>query len=217
MFTGIIESLGTVVQPCGAGGGRLRVAPETRWDDLAIGESIACDGACLSVTGFDGTAITFDAVEETAGRTTLGRRRAGDSINLERALRLGDRMGGHYVLGHVDCTGAIRSVRKKRTEIDIVVSHPAAFSPFVLPKGSIAVNGISLTLGAEREKECFHVHIVPVTVQKTNLAALREGEAVNLEFDYFGKWVLSLAGRTDGHMQQLLAEAGFFSEELWNI
>lgn len=212
MFTGIIETTATVIRPVGAAGGPLAVRPGTPWRDLAPGESIAANGACLTVTGFDEDTITFDVVAETARVTNLGRARPGDIVNLERSLRVGDRFGGHYVLGHVDVLGTARWLRAESREPELAVSFPPSFARYLVPKGSIAVNGVSLTLGIV-ERASFTVYLIPFTLRETNLGRIRPRDPVNLEFDYFGKWVLGSHGGEAAALDEALDRAGFRSEE----
>ncbi len=216
MFTGIVECTGAVVTPCGRRGGALTVKTEAAWPDLAVGESVAVDGACLTVTahGRDGE-VTFDVVPETGRVSTLGALGAGAVVNLERALRVGDRMGGHYVLGHVDCVGHVSAPSARGGETVVRVEFPSRWGCFVLPKGSIAVNGVSLTVGESGPASCS-VYLIPLTLRETNLGRLAAADAVNLEFDYFGKWVRALAERTDTDLRGALGRAGFTTEELWN-
>ena len=216
MFTGIVECTGAVVAPCGRRGGALTVKTAAAWPDLAIGESIAVDGACLTVTARGrGGEVTFDVVPETGRVSTLGALGAGAVVNLERALRAGDRMGGHYVLGHVDCVGQVSARSTHGGEAELRVEFPSRWGRFVLPKGSIAVNGVSLTVGQAGPASCS-VYLIPLTLRETNLGCLAAAAAVNLEFDYFGKWVLSLAERTDTDLRGTLGRAGFTTEESWN-
>ncbi len=212
MFTGIVQQIGKVIQGPHSGGGVLEVQLEKPWSDMLSGESVSVNGVCLTVTAHDPSKLRFDVVPETVRASNLGRLRRGDPVNLERALRAGDRLGGHYVLGHVDCTGTVRSLKKTAGQTDLVVSFPEKFARNVLPKGSIAVNGVSLTV-VEAGENWFTVALIPFTLAETNLGALRPGDQVNLEFDYFGKWVLRAA--EVGGLAELLHRAGF-EEGLWS-
>jgi riboflavin synthase len=213
MFTGIIETTAVVVTAPRMTGGLLTVRPAQPWTDLRRGESISVSGACLTVTGFDAAAITFDVVPETARTSTLGALGSGARLNLERALRAGDRLGGHYVLGHVDCVGSVGYLRREGDETELGISFSSRFQGWVVPKGSIAVNGVSVTIG-KVDRDSFSVYLIPHTLRETNLGTLRTGDGVNLEFDYFGKWVLRAhAGETLG---ELLDQAGFMEENAWN-
>jgi riboflavin synthase len=181
MFTGIVRERGTVVAYAG---GRLVVeAPETA-PAVAVGDSVALAGVCLTVVGRDGARLAFDAVPETLARTTLGGLRPGDGINVEPALRAGDALGGHVVQGHVDGVGRVRSVEPegagRRVWLDADV--------LAVEKGSVAVDGVSLTVAA-LDDDGFAVALIPHTLAATTLGALEPGDAVNLEGDVLGKYV----------------------------
>lgn len=221
MFTGIIQTTGRVTAPCGESGGPLTIRPGRQWPDLVTGESIAVDGACLSVTRFDAQTITFDAVPETARMTTVGGLQASGRVNLERALKVGDAMGGHYVLGHVDCIGRVEALKVRGKETELVITFPTSFSRFVLPKGSSAINGVSLTLSPHAAEGRLSVYLIPLTLGETNLQSLEAGDAVNLEFDYFGKWVLRAAetqaeSPNDAALMDKLNQSGFTGGLSWN-
>ena len=190
MFTGLVSDVGTIDSTApGANGGRT-VAIRTSWNaaELALGESIAIDGACLTVTRLEGGAFFFDASPETLERTTLGERQIGDRVHLERALRVGDRLGGHFVLGHVDGVG--RLVERTRVENAWLLTFeaPESVAPYLIEKGSVAVDGVSLTVN-EVNEDRFGVAIIPFTAEKTNLGAYEPGRRVNLEADMVGKYV----------------------------
>jgi len=201
VFTGIIERTGRLaaLEPR-PGGMRLRIerAPAAvfdggaaPWDDLRIGESIAVDGCCLTLVAADPETIAFDVIEETLRRTSLGERRPGDPVHLERALRLGDRLGGHLVSGHIDGTGRVASVRADLRETIIAVEIPPRTPVRVVHKGSIAIDGVSLTV-ASVEGARFTVALIPHTFAATNLGRRRPGDLVNLESDPIGRWVETL-------------------------
>lgn len=215
MFTGIVECTGRVAAPCGARGGVLTVTPDAAWRDLAPGESIAVNGACLTVAAHGGGTVTFDVVPETARASNLSALGAGARVNLERALRAGDRMGGHYVLGHVDCVGRVRALGARGGETELRIEFPPRWGPFVLPKCSVAVNGVSLTVG-ETGPAHFTAYLVPFTLGGTNLAALSAGDPVNIEFDYIGKWALARRASGGEDLDATLRQAGFTAEDLWN-
>jgi riboflavin synthase len=192
MFTGIIHHTGVVesLQRFDSGARlRLRTTDE---EPFVRGESLAVNGVCLTVLPeADGSLIT-DISNETLSRTTLGRLRGGDHVNVERALALGDRLGGHMVQGHVDTTGALLSIA---TEGEFAVyrwSFPAHYADLVVSKGSIAVDGVSLTI-VEPEAATFGAALIPETLRKTNLGAARVGDGVNLEFDMVAKYIRQLA------------------------
>lgn len=189
MFTGIIESIGTVrdVQPHGAGRRFTVEAPFA--GELRVDESVAVDGACMTVVAHDDAAFSFVTVEESLLKTTLGALRAGDRVNLERAMRLGSRLDGHLVQGHVDTTGTIRRAEALSASWLFEIAYPPAFARNLIPVGSIAVDGISLTV-ARLESDSFTVSIIPHTFEQTTAHAWAEGQQVNLEFDLLGKYAL---------------------------
>jgi riboflavin synthase len=188
MFTGLIETLGNVNDVTSVPAGfRLRVrtslAPE-----MVPGESVAVNGVCLTVTAVEGDNLHADIGPETARVTTLGSLRMDQPINLERSLRVGDRLGGHFVQGHVDGVGTIEGLRQDGDAHWLTISFPMHLAPFFIPKGSIAVDGISLTVAALRERQ-FDVMIIPFTWAHTNLSSLRVADQVNIECDMLGKYV----------------------------
>ncbi|MEM7167948.1 MAG: riboflavin synthase [Planctomycetota bacterium] len=166
------------------------------WDDFAIGESIAVNGVCLTLVE-DGADLAFDVIPETLRRSSLEALRAGHSVNLERALRVGDRLGGHYVLGHVDATGQVAALDKRGQETLLTIEvtdrgDPTA--PFdVIDKGSVAIDGVSLTV-ASCAGDRFTVALIPHTLAVTTLGDRKRGDRVNLEMDHLAKWVRKLTG-----------------------
>ena len=199
MFTGIIEEVGAVeaVTPL-EGGRRLRIACSFA-DALRVDESVAVDGVCLTVVAQDAAAFEAVAVEETLSKTALGDRQPGDGVNLERALVLGARLDGHLVQGHVDTTGTVEAVEALADSHLVTVRYPASGADYLIPRGSICVDGISLTVARLDEPEgTFALAIIPHTWGKTTAARWEEGAHVNLEFDLVGKYVLR-AGATNRH------------------
>lgn len=191
MFTGIVQRKGRVVRP-----GR-RLVVETGWTDLAPGESVAVAGACLTVARTRGAEAEFDIVPETLRKTNLGLLRRGDRVNLERALRHGDRLSGHLVQGHVEGTGRVAQAgRTLRVE--------TALASQMIPKGSITVDGVSLTI-VDVEHEAFTVALIPTTRRITTLGTVRKGARVNLELDLLTK----RPGKPSGITREFLRKAGF--------
>ncbi len=212
MFTGLIQDVGTVEQISFGGMAELWIRAPLAGQDLKLGESIAIDGACLTVAEVRQGAFRVQASQETLRRTTLGSLQRGASVNLERAMSLGDRLGGHLVLGHVDAVSEILSIRTEGASCAMELSLPPSLAPMFIEKGSAAVDGISLTvnkLGADR----FSVTIIPETQKRTTLAAKRVGSRVNLEADLIGKYIARLysleRGRSPGISEESLREAGF--------
>ena len=196
MFTGIVERLGSVVRAT-RGPGRLRLAIDAGsiGTETSVGESVAVDGACLTVArekaAPSSSILEFDVVRETLSRTTLGDLRVSHLVNLERSLRLSDLVGGHLVTGHVDAVGEIRAMRTQPGQAWLTVEVPTELRPHLLYKGSIALCGVSLTI-AEVVGKRFSVALVPHTLAVTKLSHLRRGDRVNLETDLIGKWVRRL-------------------------
>jgi riboflavin synthase len=197
MFTGIVEELGRVrrVTP-NEGGARLVIDASAVLDDVVLGASIAVNGTCLTVTEFDEYSFATDAVIETLARTNLGDLAAGDAVNLERPLRLADRLGGHLVQGHVDATGVVRD---RAAEPDgstmITVEAPESVLRYVVHKGSITVDGVSLTV-ARSADDAFAVALIPHTLAVTTLGTRAVGARVNLEVDLVAKYVEALVSNT---------------------
>ncbi len=192
MFTGLVQTLGTVRGVTdGRSGRRLHVTEPELARQLLIGESIAVDGACLTVVARDGDAFDFEAGPETLAKTTLGGLAAGDRVNLERALRVGDALGGHFVTGHVDCIGTVAEETVTGDWLTVWFSFPAEFEELLVTKGSVAVDGVSLTLVDVRPGR-FSVMLIPHTRQQTTLGLKKPGAVVNLEFDMIAKHVQKL-------------------------
>ena len=195
MFTGLIEQVGRVEALDPIEGGYRLVVETAIAGDLHEGDSIAVSGVCLTVVGRDERRFVTEIGPETARVTTLGDLRAGGLVNLERPMRPDGRMGGHFVLGHVDCKGVLRGIRVDGEFWWITVGFDAGLAPYFIPKGSVAVDGISLTVATLREAE-FDVQIIPFTWEHTNLHASRPGDGVNLEVDVIGKYVVRVAQLT---------------------
>jgi len=195
VFTGIVRELGAVVSAEEAGGGRaLVVRAAGTAAGAKVGDSVAVDGCCLTAATIAGDELTFHAVPETIARTTLGGLQAGDRVNVEPALRAGDELGGHYVQGHVDAVGRIESVEAEGDGLRVFVATPAEVLRYCVEKGSITVDGVSLTV-AELSDDAFAVVLVPHTLEATTLSTLRPGQGVNLEVDVLAKYVERLTAR----------------------
>ena len=193
MFTGLVEDVGTVARADRRSDALvLRVVPaRLPVGELTVGDSLCHDGACLTVTAVDRDGYTVLAGGETLARTTLGTARVGTKLNLERALRVGDRLGGHWVTGHVDATGELASRRDLGANLVLGVRAPASLLRYVVEKGSIAIAGVSLTVNAV-DAETLSVAIIPHTREHTTLGALAIGDRVNLEADVLAKHVEKL-------------------------
>jgi riboflavin synthase len=192
MFTGLVEAVGELVERAPtAGGYRLRLATELA-AELKPGDSLAVNGVCLTVVRADAGKMDADVGPETIRVTTLGKLAVGSRVNLERPLRADSRFGGHFVQGHVDAIGRIDAVRPAADFHWLTVSFPPELARLIVLKGSIAVDGISLTV-ARLESDRFDLQIVPFTLEHTNLGSARDGEAVNLEADMIAKYVVRAA------------------------
>ena len=215
MFTGLIESVGTLKRLAVNGkAGELEIAASFPDGEVAVGDSVAVNGVCLTVTRFTSNSISFHALAETLSRTNLGELKMGRKVNLERALKLGDRLGGHIVSGHVDGVAAVQSIGRRGDDLELHVALSEELAPYLVMKGSIAINGVSLTVAA-LERGSFGVCIIPHTWTHTNLHELKPGDNVNLETDLLGKYVLrqhELENETknsSGVSMEMLANAGF--------
>jgi riboflavin synthase len=205
MFTGIIEEIGTVQDVIMLNGARrLRINAPKSAAEIKKGDSVAVDGVCLTATMRNGDLFHVEAVEETLKKTTIGVRRSGDRVNIELPLRMNERFGGHILLGHVDVVGTIVRVETRENSWMFYIKHPDEFSKYTIRVGSIAVNGVSLTV-AERTKNIVGISIIPHTWENTTFQYLHERDTVNIEFDVIGKYILNLYEGIDEE-QRILSE-----------
>jgi len=188
MFSGIVEELGAVARNAIDGEGRLEVAAQAVLRDVAVGDSIAVNGCCLTVVSADGVGFVADVMPETARLTNLGALRPGDPVNLEAALRVGDRIGGHMMSGHVDGVGRVAALQPEGNMVMVRVEAPAAVLRYVVPKGCVAVDGTSLTV-VDVDASGFTVALIPHTMQVTRAGQWQPGTVVNLEADLVAKYV----------------------------
>ena len=192
MFTGIIEEIGTIrTINRGAASAVLTIAAETVLKDVHLGDSIAVNGVCLTVTSFSKNQFTADVMHETLNRSSLGTLRPGSHVNLERAMKADGRFGGHIVSGHIDGTGTITDIKKDDNAIWYTIKTPPELMRFIIEKGSITIDGISLTV-AKVTAQDFSVSIIPHTAAQTTLSLRKVGDIVNLENDVIGKYVEKL-------------------------
>jgi riboflavin synthase len=211
MFTGIISEIGTVAALRRTGGGmRITVSAPATTAALKTGDSVAVEGVCLTEVGREGDRFSVQAVEETLSKTTLGGLTVGTPVNLELALRLGDRLGGHIVQGHVDGLGTVAGIERREGSWFVGFRIGREWTIYVVPVGSVAVNGVSLTV-AKCEGDQFWVSLIPHTLEVTTLSGLRAGAGVNLEFDILGKYVhRQLQGKGQGGLDEAkLREWGY--------
>jgi len=217
MFTGIIEDRGNVVKVEHRGREkRLTIGLPRHLTEVQLGDSININGVCLTVVRNREQTVELDLSQETLQRTVLGELKEGDQVNLERALRLSDRLGGHIVTGHIDGIGVIAEKRKEREFLQLRVRIPESVSRYVVQKGSIAVDGISLTVNEYQGGE-IQMTLIPYTIEKTTLMDKEVGDRVNLEADILGKYVEKLLGQTDRKSGEVdrsfLMEHGFIKGE----
>lgn len=206
MFTGLVEGVGEIVELSRmAEGVRLTIAAPFPAAELTLGESVAVAGACLTVVAITNQAFSAEVSPETLARTTFSWKKVRDKVNLERALKLGDRLGGHLVTGHVDGLGVLKERREGPASLLLKFELPEPLARYVIEKGSIALEGVSLTVNT-CQGNTFTVNIIPFTAQKTTLAHLRVGDKVNLETDLIGKYVARLLGPQGGLQSDLTKE-----------
>jgi riboflavin synthase len=209
MFTGIVQHLGRVTETSrSAGGLRLAVDAGPLAAETKTGDSVCVIGVCLTVTDRAGDVLRFDVIGETLSLSTLGDLRRGAPVNLELSLRPADRLGGHFVTGHVDGVATVRDRRETPGEVRMSFACDGALTRQMIAKGSVAVDGVSLTL-TEVGQGFFEVALIPHTLSVTTLGSRRSGDRVNLETDLLGKWVLKALGKSDGLTESFLREHGF--------
>jgi riboflavin synthase len=205
MFTGIVEEVGTVKS---AGDCRLAVAARKVLDDTELGDSVAVNGVCLTIVEMASDSFSVDVMPETLRRTNLGSLKAGDRVNLERPLAVGGRFGGHFVQGHIDGTGRVVSVTPERDAILLRFEAPPEIMRYIVEKGFIAVDGVSLTV-VECSSTAFGVSLVAYTQRNSTLGGKKPGDVVNLEVDIIAKYVERLRGGGSAITKEFLAEHGF--------
>jgi riboflavin synthase len=211
MFTGLIETVGTVAEVRSRGNYRVfGIESELPLDEIVLGESIACDGPCLTVVAVEAGRFVVEASQETLARTTLGGFASGRRLNLERALQVGSRLGGHFVSGHIDDAGTLEYARQVGESWELAVIYDPQFDPLVIEKGSIAINGVSLTVNACRTGR-LTVNLIPHTYEATALRYVAPGGKVNLEFDLIGKYIIKMSrGKESGGLtKDKLLESGW--------
>lgn len=192
MFTGIITHRGTVRRIARGGDTRIEIATEVNFGPFPMGASIACSGVCLTVVAFGTDWFALDASAETLSKTTVGAWREGTPVNLERALRVGDELGGHFVLGHVDGVADVVARRPEGDSLRFTIAAPVALARFIAPKGSVVLDGVSLTVN-EVDRTHFGINVIPHTAAVTTLGAAEPGARWNLEIDPLARYVARLA------------------------
>ncbi len=215
MFTGLVEEIGIIRSVVKSHlSALLTIKADKVLDQLEEGDSIAVNGVCLTVTGFSRDNFTVDVMAETLAKTNLGLLHEGSQVNLEKALKIGDRLDGHFVTGHVDATGTVLSRRDRGIATDIWISIPEGLEKYFIPQGSVTLDGVSLTV-AELNSEAFMVSLIPHTQKITTLGSWKAGDKVNIEADVLGKYIYHLftkRGRVakERITPEFLVENGFF-------
>jgi riboflavin synthase len=200
MFTGIVEAIGTLAEVKVTGGGvRVRIRTPLA-HEMKVGDSLAVNGVCLTAILIDGDHVMADVSPETARVTTLGSLQRGQQVNLERPMMASARVDGHFVLGHVDGVGSVEELRAEADSHWLTVSFPAALAPYFIRKGSVSVDGVSLTVAGLGERQ-FDVQVIPYTWDHTTLRTLRERDKVNVECDMIGKYIVRALERRRGEME----------------
>lgn len=194
MFTGIIEGLGSIVmfdkKTSNRSAAKMKIKLDKIAKGLKVGDSVAINGVCLTAINISKGITEFEMIGETIKKTNLGSLERGDRVNIERSLKVGERLEGHFVLGHVDGVGILSRIEKQVNQVQIWIKIPKELSKYVIKKGSITVDGISLTI-VDKLKDQFSVSIIPHTMQVTNLGYKKIGDKVNIETDILGKYILS--------------------------
>jgi len=210
MFTGIVEEMGRIRKIIGGSKKRrFEIEGKEVLEDLKVKNSININGACLTVIELKRKSFMVEAVEETLKRTNLGELKIGDRVNLERGLKLSDRLGGHIVLGHIDCVGRIKSIRRKENFWDFEIATHKEFLPYIVEKGSVAIEGVSLTV-VFVGSFFFRVSIIPFTYQNTTFGKKKVSDKVNIEFDILGKYVEKILKKDKKNFTyDFLKEKGF--------
>ena len=189
MFTGLVEEVGNIVEKIKTGDGfRFKISANKVMDDLNIGSSIAVNGCCLTVVEKDESIFAVDTIEETLKKTNLGKTNIGDKVNLERPLKANERLGGHFVLGHIDTIGIVEDIQELSNSHFIKISFPSEFAKYLIYVGSVSIDGTSMTV-AQLGENNFSVGIIPHTWKETIFSEKKAGDSVNLEFDVLGKYV----------------------------
>jgi len=214
MFTGLVEELGTVEKISNKSGGlSIAISAEIIFDDLKIGDSVNVNGVCQTVVKIEGKLFEIDTISETLSKTSLGLLKIKQKVNLERSLTPSSRMGGHFVLGHTDAIGKITNINRNQEGTWLTVKYPSEFRMFLANVGSIAIDGISLTV-AKSDDTTFTVAVIPHTWQATSLNFKKAGDVVNLEFDILGKYAAQIlnGGVLQKVDKDMLRKAGFIND-----
>jgi len=208
VFTGIVEEVGTVKGISRtAAGALLKIKSEKAHSDAKIGDSICVNGSCLSVTQISGNILSFDVIPETLKRTTLASLKTNDAVNLERSMKADARIGGHFLTGHVDYKGTVADISRKPDGIGFKISLPKEYTAFLVEKGSVGLDGVSLTV-AGVTKEDFTVYLIPQTLKSTTFSGKKKGDFINVETDIIGKYAAKDKARVSD-FKDILKEYGY--------
>ncbi|PIU40838.1 MAG: riboflavin synthase [Candidatus Omnitrophica bacterium CG07_land_8_20_14_0_80_42_15] len=189
MFTGIVEEIGKVVKiEKRSVSFRFSIERPVAFSDIKLGDSLSINGVCLTVAKFDKKSLSFDVIKESLKKTSIGILKSGDKVNLERAIEAGGRFGGHFVTGHIDYSSEIKSMEREGISKKWEVALPKEYKRYIVPKGSVAVDGVSLTV-AEVSNDSFIIYLIPHTLEKTTLGLKKKKDTINIEFDMLGKYV----------------------------
>lgn len=197
MFTGLVEEIGTIKKISTNNDGKVfNISAEKILVGAKIGDSIAIDGCCLSIISFTDDEFTVQAVHETLHRTTLGTWIMGNYVNLERAIAATSRFGGHFVQGHIDCTGTITGIKQYQNSAEIKITIPNKYMEFIIEKGSITISGISLTV-AKKNSDSITIALIPITLKDTSLSTKKSSDKVNIETDIIGKYIKNIINQNN--------------------
>ena len=208
MFTGIVEERGSVKKITRSGSGySLEISAEKILEDIKLGDSISTNGVCLTVSGLTGNGFTADCMKQTLNMTNFSELKSGDFVNLERALAVGERLGGHFVSGHIDGIGVVKAIKKTQNDTVVRIEVDKSLIKNIISQGSIAVDGVSLTVSKLLDG-AFEVSLIPTTLKDSGLGDLKVGSSVNIETDMLGKYVANIV-TTPGLTKEFLFENGF--------
>jgi len=217
MFTGIVQAVAKIADRKMSGkSGKLVIELDSPLENPIKGESIAVNGACLTLEEFSGNKLVFHALEATLKKTNLGSLPKKSRVNIERALALGDSLGGHMVSGHIDATCPVKSLRKKGDDWVLSIEFPEELAPYFVDKGSVAIDGVSLTV-VEAGKDYFSVHLIPTTLEMTSLADRKSGDLVNIETDIIGKYILRYLKASGTSKTNSKLDMDFLGKSGWQL
>ena len=217
MFTGIVQTVAKIADRKLSGkDGKLVIELDFPLKNPVKGESIAVNGACLTLEESSGNKLFFHVLEETLKKTNLGSLPKSSKVNIERSLSVGDSLGGHMVTGHIDTTCPVKSLRKQGGDWVLSIEFPEELAPYFVEKGSVAIDGVSLTV-VEAGKDCFSVHLIPTTMEMTSLSGRKSGDLVNIETDIIGKYILRYLKASGSSKTNSKLNMDFLKESGWQL